>query len=82
MFKKCGDQFQRTRRNLVLQSDDGTVRVAIWPGKVKVTAPEVDVVAPIVDIKASTSITLDTPLVIATGNLSRWRLWCNGRIRW
>jgi len=57
--------------NIVLQTTDGTVRVAIWPNKVKVTAPEVDIVAPVVDIKASTSITLDTPIVTFTGNLTQ-----------
>jgi phage baseplate assembly protein gpV len=61
--------------NLVIQTKDGTVRVAIWSSKVKVTAPTVEIVggteisftAPQVTITASTNITLDTPLTTITG---------------
>lgn len=40
--------------NLVIQNLDGTVRIAIWGDKVKITAPE---------------IVLDTPLVSCTGDV-------------
>lgn len=40
--------------NLVIQTNDGTVRVAIWPDKVKITAP---------------SVVLDTATTTCTGNL-------------
>lgn len=56
--------------NVVLQTLDGTVRVAIWPDKVKVTAPEVQVISPLVEITASTSVLLDTPQTTITGALS------------
>ncbi len=49
--------------NVVLQTLDGTVRVSIWSDKVKVTAPEVQIVA-------STSITLDAPVTTITGALA------------
>lgn len=55
--------------NLVIQNLDSTVRIAIWPDKVKITAPEVIVVAPEVTVIASTEITLDTPLTTCTGDL-------------
>lgn len=41
--------------NAVLQTKDGTVRIAIWPNKVKMTAPQVLV---------------DTPLMTVTGTLN------------
>lgn len=40
--------------NLVIQTVDGTVRVAIWADKVKITAP---------------AVTLDTPITTCTGDL-------------
>ncbi len=55
--------------NLVIQTIDGTARVAIWPDKVKITAPTVEVVAPTIVCKASDSITLDSPLTRITGLL-------------
>ena len=41
--------------NAVLQNLDGTVRISMWPTKVKVTAPLVEVVAPSVEIDAATT---------------------------
>ncbi len=63
--------------NLVIQTVDGTVRVALWSDKVKITAPSVEMVAsteitmtaPVVTITAATSITLDTPLTTVTGGI-------------
>lgn len=63
--------------NLVIQTLDGTVRVALWPDKVKVTAPAIEMVAateisltaPIIVITAATSVTLDTPLTTVTGGI-------------
>ncbi len=71
--------------NVVLQTLDGTVRVAIWPDRVKVTAPLVDiscqnatveaataahVTSPAITMTASTQITLDSPLTTITGALA------------
>ncbi len=49
--------------NLVIQSLDGTVRIALWEDKIKITAPEII-------LNASTSVTLDTPLVACTGDVT------------
>lgn len=63
--------------NAVLQSLDGTVRVAIWPDRVKITAPRTVIESPIVEVEASDSVTvvspvvtLDTPDARCTGNLT------------
>lgn len=55
--------------NIVLQTTDGTVRVAIWPNKVKITAPEVDIVAPVVSVQASTSVAFTTPTMTVSGDV-------------
>lgn len=70
--------------NAVLQSLDGTVRIAIWPDKVKITAPTVEVecttaqvnasggaevTSPTITLTASTEIILDSPLTSITGAL-------------
>jgi hypothetical protein len=54
---------------LVLQTTDGTVRVAIWPTKVKITAPEVDIVAPSINIQASASVAFTTPSITVSGSV-------------
>lgn len=56
--------------NVVLQTLDGTVRIALFSDKVKITALRVEVVAPEVVVTASTSITLDSPITTITGNLA------------
>lgn len=56
--------------NVVLQNLAGTVRVAIWSDKVKVTAPEVDIVAPIISMTATTSVTITSPITTITGELA------------
>lgn len=55
--------------NVVLQSTDGTVRIALFDDKIKITSPRVEVVSPEIVCTASTSITLDTPLTTITGEL-------------
>ncbi len=63
--------------NLVIQTTDGTVRVALWSDKVKITAPSIEMVAdtqisltaPEVIITATTSVILDTPLTTVTGGI-------------
>ncbi len=61
--------------NVVLQTLDGTVRVAIWDNKVKVTAPTVEVVAPQVtvtstnaDVTASAEAHVSSPTITLTGS--------------
>ena len=71
--------------NVVLQTLDGTVRVALWADRVKVTAPLVDIVctnatveaataahvtSPAITMTSSDHITLDTPLTTITGALA------------
>lgn len=56
--------------NVVLQTLDGTVRIAVWEDKVKVTAPRVEVVAPETEITASTSTTITSPNIYLNGHVS------------
>ncbi len=46
--------------NAVLQNLDGTCRVAIWPDRVKITAPRVEVETQVAQVTATTSVTVDT----------------------
>lgn len=55
--------------NVVLQNLAGTVRVSIFSDKVKITAPDIEYVAPTITCTASTSITLDSPITNITGAL-------------
>lgn len=61
--------------NAVWQTLDGSVRVALWPEKVKITAPEVHVVAPLVNVESQTvtvvadTVTIDAPQTTLTGDL-------------
>jgi len=55
--------------NAVWQTLDGTVRIALWPDRVKVTAPRVVIESPIVEVNATSSVTLTTPTTHMTGDL-------------
>lgn len=54
--------------NAVLQNLDGTCRVAIWPDRVKITAPLVVVETEVAQVIATTSVTIDSPETTITGN--------------
>lgn len=41
---------EEDKENAVLQTLDGTVRVSLFPNKLKLTSPEIEMVAPIVEI--------------------------------
>lgn len=56
--------------NAVLQNLDGTCRVAIWPDRVKITAPRVVVETEVAEINATTSatVTTETATVVASAS--------------
>lgn len=64
--------------NIVLQKLDGSVRVALWSDRVKVTAPhvvivggtDVNITAPTINMSASSQINLTTPQTNITGALA------------
>jgi len=56
--------------NVVFQTVDGTVRIALFDDKVKITAPRIECVAPEILLTASTKVTIDTPLTEITGELT------------
>lgn len=55
--------------NAVLSTVDGTVRIAIWPDRVKITAPRTVVESPIVEVIAPTSVDITTPLLTLDGDM-------------
>jgi cytoskeletal protein CcmA (bactofilin family) len=56
--------------NAVWQSLDGTVRVALWPDRVKITAPRSVVESPTVEIIATTSVDITSPQTTVHGKLT------------
>ena len=56
--------------NAVLQTLDGTCRVAIWPDRVKITAPLVEVEAEDVQVLATAATIIDSPETTITGNVT------------
>lgn len=69
MFKSVSIAGEDTE-NVVLQNLAGTVKIALFDDKVKITAPRIEMLAPEIVCTASTSITLDTPLTTITGDLA------------
>jgi len=64
--------------NAVLQTIDGTVRVSLFPDKLKLTAPEIEVNAttkhiintPIMEINTTTSFTITSPVIALNGTVT------------
>lgn len=55
--------------NAVWQTLDGTVRVALWSDRVKITAPRTVVESPVVEVEASTSVLITSPTTTIDGEL-------------
>lgn len=59
--------------NAVLQNLDGSVRIALWPTKVKITAPTVEINAPTTHIFGTLQIdgaVTASSTIVATGNIT------------
>lgn len=56
--------------NMTIQTNDGNVRIAIYPDKIKITAPTIEMAAENIDMTASTKISMAAPQIEMTASTS------------